>query len=227
MALSLRFLSQASKNIVAHAPSPRAACTPITPKTPKTPKSPQSPLSPLSTACTGLSFFPVEEAKRAPKTARRSVHFADESGAWVGNASSLLSAKGLGLLGKFQPDARAQATLDHSVQEEDPMALAAATRAAVLARKARQEDRCVPTPRVALEPTFPVLLGRRPSVGLPMKIAFELPQRRVLCASSTPSFLGAAGAQGQQSHGGLRGVGEVSNQCPEQLLPRGSQGCYF
>mmetsp|Transcript_7561 Transcript_7561/g.16015 ORF Transcript_7561/g.16015 Transcript_7561/m.16015 type:complete len:209 (+) Transcript_7561:90-716(+) len=172
MALSLRFLSQASKNIVAHAPSPRAVRTPITPKTPKTPKSPQSPLSPLSTTCSGLSFFPVEEAKRAPKTARRSVHFADESGTWVGNASSLLSAKGLGLLGsmgKFQPEARAQATLDHSVQEEDPMALATATRAAVLARKARQEDRCVPTPRVALEPTFPVLLGRRPSVGLPMK----------------------------------------------------------
>ncbi|OLP84780.1 hypothetical protein AK812_SmicGene34292 [Symbiodinium microadriaticum] len=189
MALSLRFLSQASKNIVAHAPSPRAACTPITPKTPKTPKSPQSPLSPLSTACTGLSFFPVEEAKRAPKTARRSVHFADESGAWVGNASSLLSAKGLGLLGKFQPDARAQATLDHSVQEEDPMALAAATRAAVLARKARQEDRCVPTPRVALEPTFPVLLGRRPSVGLPMKSPLSFLNEESCAQAARQAFL--------------------------------------
>ena len=181
MALSLRFLSQASKNIVAHAPSPRSVRTPMTPKTPKTPKSPQSPLSPLSPACSGLSFFPAEEVKRVPKSGaarQKSVHFADgESGTtFVGNASSLLSARGLGplmgncgnsMLGGFQPRPRSEAS-PPSLSLEDPMALAMATRAAVLARKSRQEDRCVPTPRVALEPTFPVLLGRRPSVGLPM-----------------------------------------------------------
>ena len=177
MALSLRFLSQASKNIVAHAPSPRAVRTPMTPKTPKTPKSPQSPFSSLSPACSGPSFFPAEEVKRVPKsgTARqRSVHFADsESGnTYVGNVSSLLSTRGLGplmgnsstMLGGFQPRPRVDAP-----STEDPMATAMATRAAVLARKARQEDRCVPTPRVALEPIFPVLLGRRPSVGVPLE----------------------------------------------------------
>ena len=183
MALSLRFLSQASKNIVAHAPSPKAVRTPITPKTPKTPRSPQSPLSPLTTACSGLSFFPAEEVKRVPKsgTARqRSVHFADSESktTWVGNATSLLSTQRVGalmgnsLLGGFQPQLRVQAantTLPDSLSEEDAMTLATATRAAVLARQARQEDRCVPTPRVSLEPTFPVLLGRQPKVGPPLR----------------------------------------------------------
>mmetsp|Transcript_5647 Transcript_5647/g.10115 ORF Transcript_5647/g.10115 Transcript_5647/m.10115 type:complete len:205 (+) Transcript_5647:96-710(+) len=166
MAVSLRFLSQASKNIVAHAPTPK---TPMTPKTPKTPKTPQSPFSPVrSPVSPGLSFFPCEEAKKVPKAGparQRSVHFADTdpSTTWVGNASSLLSTRGLGpLMGGPIPGGYPQA----QALPEEPLAAAAATREAVRARQARQETRCVPTPRVATEKTLPTLLGKRQSPRL-------------------------------------------------------------
>mmetsp|Transcript_34504 Transcript_34504/g.56498 ORF Transcript_34504/g.56498 Transcript_34504/m.56498 type:complete len:198 (+) Transcript_34504:66-659(+) len=151
MAISMRFLAKASQSfesIVSHAPSPKALRTPKTPKTPKTPMSPFG-ISPLA-SLNRVNFFPedVEKVvKRTPKVPARSVHFAN--GAWVGNATRLLG-------GRLQAEAEASSPIT------DLTTAASATRDAVRARLARQEERCVPTPPVAgLDLTLPVLLGHR------------------------------------------------------------------
>ena len=134
----MRFLAKASQSfesIVSHAPSPKALRTPKTPKTPKTPMSPFG-ISPLA-SLNRVNFFPedVEKvAKRTPKVPARSVHFAN--GGWVGNATRLLG-------GRLQAEAEASSPIT------DLTTAASATRDAVRARFARQEDRCVPTPPVA------------------------------------------------------------------------------
>ena len=136
MAVSMRFLAKASQSlesIVAH--SPKALRTPKTPKTPKTPASPFA-LSPLTSLTPALSFFPetVEKVEKCIRKApARSVHFEDAT--WVGNATRLLG-------GRLQPKVETSSPTDLATA-------ASATRDAVLARLARQEDRCVPTPRVA------------------------------------------------------------------------------
>eukprot|EP00434_Breviolum_minutum_P019761 symbB.v1.2.017437.t1/scaffold1360.1/size203234/8 len=153
MAVSMRFLAKASQSlesIVAH--SPKALRTPKTPKTPKTPASPFA-LSPLTSLTPAVSFFPetVEKVEKCIRKApARSVHFQDAT--WVGNATRLLG-------GRLQPKVETSSPTDLATA-------ASATRDAVLARLARQEDRCVPTPRVAgLEfPDFPMLLGRHVKV---------------------------------------------------------------
>ena len=138
MAISMRFLAKASQSfesIVSHAPSPKALRTPKTPKTPKTPMSPFG-ISPLA-SLNRVNFFPedVEKVeKRTHKVPARSVHFAN--GAWVGNATRLLG-------GRLQAEAEASSPIT------DLPTAASATRDAVRARLARQEDRCVPTPPVA------------------------------------------------------------------------------
>ncbi|CAL1173223.1 unnamed protein product [Cladocopium goreaui] len=152
MAISMRFLAKASQSfesIVSHASSPKALRTPKTPKTPKTPMSPFG-ISPLA-SLNRVNFFPedVEKVeKRTHKVPARSVHFADGA-TWVGNATRLLG-------GQLQPKAEASSPIT------DLTTAASATRDAVRARFARQEDRCVPTPPVAgLDLTLPVLLGHR------------------------------------------------------------------
>ena len=136
MAVSMRFLAKASQSlesIVAH--SPKALRTPKTPKTPKTPASPFA-MSPLTSLTPAVSFFPetVEKVEKCIRKApARSVHFEDAT--WVGNATRLLG-------GRLQPKVDASSPTDLATA-------ASATRDAVLARFARQEDRCVPTPRVA------------------------------------------------------------------------------
>ena len=115
--------------------SPKALRTPKTPKTPKTPASPFA-LSPLTSLTPAVSFFPetVEKVEKCIRKApARSVHFEDAT--WVGNATRLLG-------GRLQPKVEASSPTDLATA-------ASATRDAVLARFARQEDRCVPTPRVA------------------------------------------------------------------------------
>ena len=139
MAISMRFLAKASQSfesIVSHASSPKALRTPKTPKTPKTPMSPFG-ISPLA-SLNRVNFFPedVEKVeKRTHKVPARSVHFADGA-TWVGNATRLLG-------GQLQPKAEASSPIT------DLTTAASATRDAVRARLARQEDRCVPTPPVA------------------------------------------------------------------------------
>ena len=158
MAVSMRFLSQASKgfeNLVSHAATPKALRTP---KTPKTPLSPPTPLSPMSR----LSFFPESrECPMLPKPAgRRVVHFADPAQGLSGNASSILGrihAEKSPCSPSCGPDLRCAA---------------ATTRDAVLARRARQEDRTVTTPPVAaFKLELPSLLGRR---ALPQRAAEPL-----------------------------------------------------
>lgn len=129
----MRFLAKATQSfesIVAH--SPKALRTP---KTPKTPASPFA-MSPLTSLTPAVSFFPetVEKVEKCIRKApARSVHFEDAT--WVGNATRLLG-------GRLQPKVEASSPTDLATA-------ASATRDAVLARFARQEDRCVPTPRVA------------------------------------------------------------------------------
>lgn len=129
----MRFLAKASQSfesIVSHAPSPKALRTPKTPKTPKTPMSPFG-ISPLA-SLNRVNFFPedVEKVvKRTPKVPARSVHFAN--GGWVGNATRLLG-------GRLQAEAEASSPIT------DLTTAASATRDAVRARLARQEQRAAP-----------------------------------------------------------------------------------
>ena len=158
MAVSMRFLAKASQSfesIVSHAPSPKALRTPKTPKTPMSPfaMTPASPVSPLSR---GLKFFPAAEEveKRAKIPTQRSVHFADEQSGptWVGNATRLLG-------GRLQ-----QSTTEASSNPINAAEAASATREAVRARLARQEERSVPAgyPHMEYAPSMlPVLLGHR------------------------------------------------------------------
>ena len=94
-------------------------------------------ISPLA-SLNRVNFFPedVEKVeKRTHKGPARSVHFADGA-TWVGNATRLLG-------GQLQPKAEASSPIT------DLTTAASATRDAVRARLARQEERCVPTPPVA------------------------------------------------------------------------------
>ena len=145
----MRFLAKASQSfesIVSHAPSPKALRTPKTPKTPKTPMSPFG-ISPLA-SLNRVNFFPedVEKVvKRTPKVPARSVHFAN--GGWVGNATRLLG-------GRLQAEAEASSPIT------DLTTAASATRDAVRARLARQEQRAAPLASEAGIPTLPMLLGQ-------------------------------------------------------------------
>ncbi|CAL1173222.1 unnamed protein product [Cladocopium goreaui] len=165
MAISMRFLAKASQSfesIVSHAPSPKALRTPKTPKTPKTPMSPFG-ISPLA-SLNRVNFFPedVEKvAKRTPKVPARSVHFAN--GGWVGNATRLLG-------GRLQAEAEASSPIT------DLTTAASATRDAVRARLARQEQRAAPLASEAGIPTLPMLLGQRAplsSVGQRLDVVDE------------------------------------------------------
>ena len=141
----MRFLAKASQSlesIVAH--SPKALRTP---KTPKTPASPFA-LSPLASLTPAVSFFPetVEKVEKCIRKApARSVHFAEET--WVGNATRLLG-------GRLQPKVELSTPTDLATA-------ASATRDAVLARLARQEDRGAPVASKPQVPSLPMLLGHR------------------------------------------------------------------
>ena len=162
----MRFLAKASQSfesIVSHAPSPKALRTPKTPKTPKTPMSPFG-ISPLA-SLNRVNFFPedVEKVeKRTHKVPARSVHFADGA-TWVGNATRLLG-------GQLQPKAEASSPIT------DLTTAASATRDAVRARLARQEQRAAPLASEAGIPTLPMLLGQRAplsSVGQRLDVVDE------------------------------------------------------
>ena len=143
MAVSMRFLAKATQSfesIVAH--SPKALPTP---KTPKTPASPFA-MSPLTSLTPAVSFFPetVEKVEKCIRKApARSVHFEDAT--WVGNATRLLG-------GRLQPKVDASSPTDLATA-------ASATRDAVLARLARQEDRGAPVASKPQVPSLPMLLG--------------------------------------------------------------------
>ena len=182
MAVSMRFLAKASQSfesIVSHAPSPKALRTPKTPKTPTSPfaMNPASPVSPLSR---GLKFFPVAEEveKRAKIPTQRSVHFADEQSGptWVGNFSRLLG-------GRLQ-----QSMTEASSNPINEVEAASATREAVRARLARQEDRGASEASKPMKAVFPTLLGHNTSKAAPME-AWTAVDQESCAQAAQKSFL--------------------------------------